>query len=107
MFTHPVITAALADQHHQDLIARANTYRLARAARDSQPTRPGRSPQPRRLTGPVRAIRRAATAIAAGAAAAVLTMTAAGATPTPHVSAHFVVHSRAHSGDGQLGRRWA
>lgn len=92
MFTHPAITAALADQHRRDLTAQANTYRLARAARNCQPTRPGRSPQPRRLTGPVRAIRRAVTTAAAAAAAAVLVMTPAGAATTHHFEAHVSAH---------------
>jgi hypothetical protein len=89
MFTHPAITAALADQHRRDLTAQASAYRLVRAARDS---RPGRSPRPRR-TGLLQTIRRATTATAAAAAAAVLMMTPAGAATThhfssPHVSAH-------------------
>jgi hypothetical protein len=92
MFTHPAITAALADQHRRDLTAQASACRLARAARDS---RRGRSPQPRRRTGLLKTIRRAATAAAAAAAAAVLMMTPAGAATThhfnsPHVSAHHI-----------------
>jgi hypothetical protein len=111
MSTYPAITAALADEHRRDLIAQAGAYRLARAARDSQPTRPGRSAQPRRLTSPLRAIRRAATTTVAAAAAAVLVMTPAGAT-NAHVFAHsasvhvFSVHSWSHSW-GELGLRWA
>ena len=92
MFTHPAITAALADQHRRDLTAQASVYRLASAARDS---RRGRSPQPRRRTGLLQTIRRAATATAAAAAAAVLMITPAGAATThrfssPHVSAHHI-----------------
>jgi hypothetical protein len=37
MFTHPTITAALADQHRRDLTARAEKYRTARAARATRP----------------------------------------------------------------------
>jgi hypothetical protein len=107
MFTHPDITAALADQHRRDLLTQASAYRLARAARDCQPIRPGRSAQPRRLTGPLHAIRRAATMTAAAAAAAMLMMTPAGATTTQHVPEHFRVHSWSRSADGQLGGRWA
>jgi hypothetical protein len=48
MFTHPTITAALADERRRDRTARADASRLARAARNRRPTtRPGRSPQPR------------------------------------------------------------
>lgn len=107
MFTHPAIIAALADQHRRDLTAQASTCRLARAARagrNCQPTRPGRSPQPRRLTSPARAIRRAVTTAAAAAAAAVLVMTPAGAATTHHfwapVFANHVVVASQHS-------RWA
>jgi uncharacterized ferritin-like protein (DUF455 family) len=104
MLTHPAIAAALADQHRQDLTAQASAYRLARAARDSQPARAGRPAQPRR-TNPVQAIRRAA---AAAAAAAVLMIPLAGTTTTPPASAHvFSGQSWSHSQGGQLGRRWA
>ena len=37
MSMHPTITAALAEQHRRDLIARAETHRIARAARASRP----------------------------------------------------------------------
>jgi hypothetical protein len=37
MFTHPTITAALADQHRRDLTARAEKYRTARATRPGPP----------------------------------------------------------------------
>jgi hypothetical protein len=98
MFTHPAITASLAEQHRRDLITQAEASRLARAARNCRATRPGRPSTPRRRTGPVRAIRRAAAAAAAVAAAAVLMMLPAGAVSTPHVSAHhFLVHSWSHS----------
>jgi hypothetical protein len=112
MSMHPAITAALADQHRQDLTAQASAYRLARAARDSRPTRPGQPPQPRRLTAPLKVIRRAATTTAAAVAAAVVMITPAGAT-TQHVFAHpvaahvFSVHSWSHSRNAQLGGRWA
>jgi hypothetical protein len=43
---HPHISAALAEQHRNDLIAQADAYRQARAARDGQPRRPGRSVPP-------------------------------------------------------------
>jgi hypothetical protein len=33
MFTHPTITAALAEQHRRELTARAETCRIAHAAR--------------------------------------------------------------------------
>jgi len=102
MSMHPAITAALADQHRRDLTAQASAYRLARAARNCQPTRPGRSPGPRRLTGPLQAIRRAVTA--AAAAAAVLAMSPAGATTTPHYSAHVFTH---HRSVPSVPNRWA
>jgi hypothetical protein len=108
MFTYPAITAALADEHRRDLTAQAATYRLARAVRNGQPTRPGRSAQPRRITGPVQAIRRAVTAIAAAAAATMLVMTPAGAAThhSAHVfySAHVFTH---HFSAPSRSPRWA
>jgi hypothetical protein len=41
MSMHPTITAALAEQHRRDLTARAETYRIARAAGPA-PARPVR-----------------------------------------------------------------
>ena len=38
MSMHPTITAALAEQHRRDLTARAETYRIARAARAASPS---------------------------------------------------------------------
>ena len=89
MSMHPTITAALADQHRQDLIVQASAYRFARAARDSRPTRVGRPPQPRRLSGPLKVIRRAATTTAAAVAAVVVMITPAVA-GFHHVPAHGV-----------------
>ena len=42
MYRHPSMTAALAEQHRRDLIARAESHRLARTARTSRaaPARP-------------------------------------------------------------------
>ena len=40
MSMHPTIAAALAEQHRRDLTARAETYRIARAARSSRPAPP-------------------------------------------------------------------
>ena len=37
MSMHPTITAALAEQHRRDLTARADRYRIARAARAAGP----------------------------------------------------------------------
>jgi hypothetical protein len=37
MYMHPTITAALAEQHRRDMITRAETHRIARAARRSRP----------------------------------------------------------------------
>ena len=88
MFTHPAP-------------APASAYQLTR---DSQPARTGRPAQPRRRTGPVRAVRRAATTAGAAAAAAALIMTPAGATSTPQPSAHvFGVHACC----SHWGERWA
>jgi hypothetical protein len=44
MSMHPTLTAALADQHRRDMITRAETHRIARAARASRPApaRPAR-----------------------------------------------------------------
>jgi hypothetical protein len=88
MFTHPVIAASFAEQHRRDLISQAEASRLARAARNCRATPPGRPSLPRRRTGPVQAIRRAAAAVAATAAAVAVMMTPAGATTTQHASAH-------------------
>lgn len=91
MFTHPSITASLAEQHRRDLISQAG------AACSSRATRPGRPSTPRRRTGLVQAIRRAATAAAAAAAATILVMIPAGPTATPHVSAgHYLMQSSYH-----------
>ena len=108
MSMHPAITAALADQHRRDLTAQASAYQLACAARDSRPTR---SPRPRRLTGPLKVIRRAATTTAAAVAAAVVMITPAGAI-TQHVfahgmPAHVFSHSWSPSGNRQPAPRWA
>jgi hypothetical protein len=73
MFSHPAITAAVADQHHRDLIAQADAYRLARAARQGSSGRPAR---PR----PALTMRRLVIAAAAGCAAlTVFTLSPAGA----------------------------
>jgi hypothetical protein len=40
MFTHLAITTAVAKQHRRDLIAQADDYRLARAARQGRPPPP-------------------------------------------------------------------
>ena len=37
MSMHSALTAALADQHHHHLLARAETHRIARVARTSRP----------------------------------------------------------------------
>jgi hypothetical protein len=39
MFLNPQIAAAIAEQHHRDLTAAAEAFRLARTARDSHPAR--------------------------------------------------------------------
>jgi hypothetical protein len=41
MSMHPTITAALAEQHRRDMIARAENHRIARASRPA-PARPTR-----------------------------------------------------------------
>jgi hypothetical protein len=51
MSLHPAITTALADQHRRDLTARAEAWRLARAARSSGP------PPARHTADPVKPIR--------------------------------------------------
>jgi len=105
MFTHPAITEAIASQRRRDLIAQADAYRLARTARNSRPTRPGRFRMGRRPAGLAQPADRAVTAAAAVfAAAAVLIAAPAGTARwvgpqasavhslTRHVSAgqHFV-----------------
>jgi hypothetical protein len=37
MFPHPYITAKVAEERRRDLIAHADAYRLARAAREGRP----------------------------------------------------------------------
>ena len=44
MSVHPTITAALAEQRRRDMTARAEAYRIARAARAGSPT-PARTPR--------------------------------------------------------------
>ncbi len=107
---HPAITAQIAEQHRRDLVTQADAYRLARTARNCRPTPPRRPSSPLGRTGPVRALRRAAAT--AAAAAGMLMLTPAGATTIHHFATHVFaqqvyVHSWSHSGDRQLGRRWA
>ena len=62
MSLHPSIGAALAEQHQNDLIAHAEKYRLARAARSSRAT-PARQAPGRLMTivyFPITAARRTA-----------------------------------------------
>jgi hypothetical protein len=40
MSMHPTIAAALAEQHHREMITRAEAHRTARAARASRPAPP-------------------------------------------------------------------
>lgn len=70
MFTHPVISAAVAEEHRRDLTARADAYRLMRAARQSRPSR---------AAGPALTVKRVlVTAAAACTAVGVLALTPAG-----------------------------
>jgi hypothetical protein len=79
MFTHPAITEALASEHRRDLITQADAYRLARAARGGNPTRPGLFRMVRRPASLAQPARRAVAASAAVfAAAAVLIASPAG-----------------------------
>lgn len=57
MSPHPTITAALAEEHRRDLTARAEAWRLARAARTSRPVPACRA------AGPVELIRQLVTAL--------------------------------------------
>lgn len=83
MSSHPSITAAAADQHRRDLIAQADAYRLARAARQGSGGRPAR---PR----PALTLRRLVTAAAAGCTAlTVITLSPAGAAHPSAMQAHF------------------
>ena len=59
MYTHPTITAALAEQHRRDLMSQASAARQARAARQGSSRNPARRPLI------IRALRTAAAAISA------------------------------------------
>ena len=124
MSTYPAITAAIADQRRQDLIAQAEAYRLARAARQATPytsgrlagARQGRTARPSRPGRPGRPVltgRRLVTAATAAGctAAAVFLLGPAAAghaasdrlivpAAAAHTSAHRFaspgVHFRAH-----------
>jgi hypothetical protein len=63
MYTHPTITAALAEQHRRDLMSQASASRQARAARQASPRNQARRPLIVRALGTAAA----AAAIAAGA----------------------------------------
>jgi hypothetical protein len=63
MYTHPTITAALAEQHRRDLMSQASASRQARAARQASPRDQARRPLIVRALGTAVA----ASAIAAGA----------------------------------------
>jgi len=69
MYTHPTITAALAEQHRRDLMSQASASRQARQARQARAARQGSSRNPARRPLIVRALGTAvaASAIAAGA----------------------------------------
>jgi hypothetical protein len=83
MSNHPSITAAAADQHCRDLIAHADAYRLARAARQGSGGRPFRS-------RPALTLRRLVTAAAAACTALTLfTLSPAGAAHPSAMQAHF------------------
>ena len=90
MFSHPSITAAVADQHRRDLIAQADAYRLAHAARHGSGGRPV-------LSRPVLTTRRLVTAAVGCAAAVVVTLAppAGAAHPSAHVFAHHFVRTAA------------
>jgi hypothetical protein len=83
MSSYPFITAAVADQRRRDLIAQADAYRLARAARQGSGGRPFRSRTA--LT-----MRRLVIAAAAGCAAlTVFTLSPAGAAHPSAMPMHF------------------
>ncbi len=95
MSSHPSITAAVADQHRRDLIAQADAYRLARAARQGNGGRPF-------LPRPALTIRRLVTAAAAGCTAlTVMTLSPAGAA---HPSAMHPAHRFAPAAASQFHR---
>ena len=83
MSSYPAITAAIADQHRQDLIAQADAYHLARIARQGRTARPGRPGRP------VLTARRLVTAAAAGCTAAAVFLL--GPAAAAHASAHHFV----------------
>lgn len=86
MYTHPTITAALAEQHRRDLMSQASASRQARQARAA---RQGSSRNPARRPLIVGALRTAAaaTAIAAGA----FLVIPAGPAPAPSANANWSV----------------
>lgn len=90
MSSYSSITAAVADQHRRDLIAQADAYRLARAARQGSGGRPV-------LSRPALTIRRLVIAAVGCAAAAVVTLAppAGAAHPSAHVFAHHFVRAAA------------
>lgn len=94
MFTHPAITEALASQRRRDLIAQAEAYRLARAARVGSPARSARFRRAGRPAGLAQPARRAVTTAAAVFAAAAVLMASpvgTGRWAGPQASAaHFV-----------------
>jgi hypothetical protein len=72
MFTRPVITGAPASQRRRDLNQPGRACRLARAARNSTPSRPSLLRIGRRPVSLAQPTKRPATAAAVFAAAAVL-----------------------------------
>lgn len=96
MFTHPAITASLAEQHRRDLITQASACRQARAARQSRSRNPVRRPLI------VKALR--AAAAAAAIAAAAFLVTPAGPSHAPAANGKWNVHFHGHGNGGTSQR---
>jgi hypothetical protein len=88
MYTHPTITAALAEQHRRDLMSQASASRQARAARQASPRNQARRPLI------VRALGTAAAAAAIAAGAFLMIPAAPGHAPSANSKwSHFEGHS--------------
>ena len=92
MYTHPTITAALAEQHRRDLMSEASASRQARQARAA---RQGSSRNPARRPLIVRALGTAAAASAIAAGAFLVIPSAPGHAPSAQSRwyTNYQVHS--------------
>jgi hypothetical protein len=93
MYTHPTITAALAEQHGRDLMSQASASRQAPAARQGSSRNPARRPLI------VRALRTAAAASAIAAGAFLVIPSAPGHAPS--ASANWSASYQGHTSWGE------